>query len=79
MRIVDTDEVKLFVLEKSTEFEETGAVGAAEIIDGVARYEKAVQQLGGSIDDLPVKGDRAIEHIVENLDHPFVEDKILRN
>ena len=56
--------------------EQVGAGGAAQIDDRVACAEKAVEETGASLDDLLVKGNGAVKHVIKDLGDLFGEDKV---
>jgi len=53
-----------------------GAGGAAQINDRVIPAEKDVKELGRSLDDLLVKRNGAVQHVVEDLGDLLAKDKI---
>ena len=76
-RVVDTGELQPLIRQQPGQLQQGGAGGAAEVDDRVILMEKDVEEPGRSFDNLLVKGNGAVQHVIEHLYHPFAEDKIL--
>ena len=76
-RVVDAGELQPLVRQQPSQLQQGGAGGAAQVDDRVVVAEKNVEEPGCPFDDLLVKRNGAVEHVIEYLHHLFGEDKIL--